>query len=531
MLSNNLTAGFIVDLKSPPLLKKGDYVYGSFVKAAHTSGFINDNNPGDRSDQIGRYPFSLQNTKEAILYAKKAQEKWNTSTVRKRMAVVNQFQEQLETHNKSLAITLTRETGIPLWEAKQEVAMAHQYMDKLISAANTVFQQEETASSDIERQLQSLGTIALLTPFSQPLLTSCWFSAAALLMGNCVVHKPSKYTPGVGQAIAELWDRCRLPRGVFNMVQGPGSHIGQYILSHPMVDGSLFAGSYPTATEILHNKPPAPHHKFIGFFGGKSAAIVLNSADLTHTAREILASSVRYTGQRPTTVSRVFIVKGMADLLIDTLAESLDQIKVGFGAEKDSYLGPMISEHWRTRYHRYGHTLYTNKHTPIRNVENLDNEQRGYYVRPALYKINWEGGNQMLDDTPPGPILLVYEVADYDEAVSLYNQLKFRKLVSIFGSVEELRNTNFKRLSCGGLFINRAPEDSSLPSAGMGFNSNITNGGSDILTHLTRKKFLFGVDALREVVEEDADQDIQPDPAKMVTLIEEDSSDEDYADW
>ena len=67
--------GSIVDLKSPPLLKKGDYVYGSFVKAAHTSGFINDNNPGDRSDQIGRYPFSLQNTKEAILYAKEAQAK------------------------------------------------------------------------------------------------------------------------------------------------------------------------------------------------------------------------------------------------------------------------------------------------------------------------------------------------------------------------------------------------------------------------------------------------------------------------
>ena len=137
----------------------------------------------------------------------------------------------------------------------------------------------------------------------------------------------------------------------------------------------------------------------------------------------------------------------------------------------------------------------------------------------------------MLDDTPPGPILLVYEVANYDEAVSLYNQLKFRKLVSVFGSTEELRNTNFKSLSCGGLFINQAPEDSSLPSAGMGFNSNITNGGSDILTHLVRKKFIFGMDAIQE---EAAPEEavVECDPSKMVTLIEEeDSSDEDYADW
>ena len=70
----------------------------------------------------------------------------------------------------------------------------------------------------------------------------------------------------------------------------------------------------------------------------------------------------------------------------------------------------------------------TPTNTPIRNVENLDNEQRGYYVRPALYKINWESGNTMLDDTPPGPILLVYEVTDYSMLVSLYNQLKFRKI-------------------------------------------------------------------------------------------------------
>ena len=248
-----------------------------------------------------------------------------------------------------------------------------------------------------------------------------------------------------------------------------------------------FAGSYPTATEILHNKPPAPHHKFIGFFGGKSAAIVLNSADLTHTAREILASSVRYTGQRPTTVSRVFIVKGMADLLIDTLAESLDQIKVGFGSEKDSYLGPMISEHWRTRYHRYGHTLYTNKHTPIRNVENLDNEQRGYYVRPALYKINWESGNQMLDDTPPGPILLVYEVADYEEAVSLYNQLKFRKTSLYLWFRRRTTRTPILKVfpvaGCSSIVHLKIL----LCRLRMGFNSNITNGGSDILTHLTRK--------------------------------------------
>jgi len=221
----------------------------------------------------------------------------------------------------------------------------------------------------------------------------------------------------------------------------------------------------------------------------------------------------------------------MSDVLIDTLAESLDQIKVGFGAEKDSYLGPMISEHWRTRYHRYGHTLYTNKHTPIRNVENLDNDMRGYYVRPALYKVNWDSGSTMLDDTPPGPILLVYEVKNYAEAVELYNQLNFRKYISVFGSVE-LKQVELETLSCGGLFLNQAPEDSMLPTGGMGFNSNIPNGGTDILQHLVQKKFIFGMDALNDGMPTEEEEEVAPDPSKIVTLIEDvESSDEDYGDW
>ena len=101
--------------------------------------------------------------------------------------------------------------------------------------------------------------------------------------------------------------------------------------------------------------------------------------------------------------------------------------------------------------------------------------------------------------------------------------------MSVFGSTEELQH-DFKALSCGGLFINQAPEDSSLPSAGMGFNSNITNGGSDILTQLSAKS-LPGMDAITEPADPEKAAVVESDPSKMVTPIEEDSSDEDYADW
>ena len=106
--------------------------------------------------------------------------------MRKRMkAVVNQFQEQLETHNKSLVITLTRETGIPLWESKQEVAMAHQYMDKLIAAKQLCFNKKKRPlPTSLNVSYNHWGPLRCSPRLVNPLLTSCWFSASALLMGK-----------------------------------------------------------------------------------------------------------------------------------------------------------------------------------------------------------------------------------------------------------------------------------------------------------------------------------------------------------
>ena len=136
----------------------------------------------------------------------------------------------------------------------------------------------------------------------------------------------------------------------------------------------------------------------------------------------------------------------------------------------------------------------------------------------------------MLDDTPPGPILLVYEVENFEQAVELYHQMKFRKSLSIFGSPEELRATNLDKLECGALYLNQAPSDSALPTAGWGYNSNVANGGTDILHQLIRKRFCFGLDLLDALPTE---EEVVSETSRLVTLIEDnsDSSEEDYGDW
>ena len=475
----------------PPLLKKGDYVYGSFVKSSQSSGFINDSNPGDRSDQIGRFPFSLQNTKEAITYASQVQEYWRTSSLHERIQAVTNFQKELGERSRYLTDILVREIGIPQWEARQEINDTKQLVEELLPSISKIFSQK-TDKNEPQTKHYPVGTVAMLTPFSQPLLLPSLFSCAAILTGNSVVHKPSKYTPGVGQAIAELWDRCKLPRGLYNMVQGPGSHIGQYILSHPKINATLFAGNYSTAQEIQKKNNPPPHHPFIAFLGGKSSALVMEDCNIDNSVREILAGAYRYTGQRPTSIARVFVSRAISARLLDTLAKSLDQIPIGYGKEQSTYLGPMVSEHWRTRYHRYGHNLYSNGHLPIRQTENLENNRRGYYVKPALYKINWTNGSPMLDDEPPGPILLVYEVNDIQEAIKLHNQTQFRRMTSIFTEQQSTGlDTILEQIQTGAVFINQAPKDTASPIGSQGFSSNNNASGTDLLSNLMRKQVIF----------------------------------------
>ena len=114
------------------------------------------------------------------------------------------------------------------------------------------------------------------------------------------------------------------------MVQGPGSHIGQYILSHPKIQGALFAGSYSSAEEIQKKNTLPPHLPFIAFFGGKSSAIVTESSRLEHVVHELITGAFRYTGQRPTSIARVFVSRAISRILTDSLAKSIDQLKTKY---------------------------------------------------------------------------------------------------------------------------------------------------------------------------------------------------------
>lgn len=480
-----------MDLSRGRMLRKGDYIYGSFVKPASVDGYINGVNPGDRSDSLGRFPFSESSVDEAMDFAATGASAWRRLPIQDRAATLKRFRDQLTRFQERLARLVTRETGKPIWEARQEVLAAIRAVDLFLDIGYTLLAPRVIDEVGARSDRMPRGVVGVIAPFNFPVLLPVSHTSAALLAGNAVVFKPSKYTPGTGQAIAELWDRCRLPRGAFNMVQGPGAVIGQRIVTHPGLDALLFNGSYQTCVALRQITTERPELPAMLHCGGKGIAIVLDDAELDRAVYEVMVGAFLTAGQRHNSTGRVIVTSGIYDAFVDSLVRHTSRLTVGYGFDPESFMGPLISENLRSRYRRYARRLTSKGHQALLAAEAYDPGLRGFYASPAIYQVKWENGAPFLSDEPPGPILLIYRVESPEQAAALHNQAAFRLATSLFTRFGTPLMTELsERLLTGGLNVNRGTIGASmrLPSVGVGRSSNGVPGGLEILHLLTQPR-------------------------------------------
>jgi len=471
------------------LLRKGDYLHGSFVKGEQIDGYINAVNPGDRTDVIGRFPFSTHNLDEAFVSAQAGATAWRRVGLMDRAAAVRRFREHLVDAQESVARLVTRESGKPLWEARQEVASAIRAVDLYLDDGLGLIAPRLIEDISARTDYLPRGVVGVVAPYNLPVLLGVGLSAAAILGGNSVVMKPSKFTPGCGQALAELWDKCKLPRGVYNMLHGSGGVIGQRLVGHPALDALLFAGSYESAKEIRAATVERPELPMLLQCGGKGTAIVLDDAELDRAVYEVIVGACLTAGQRHNSTARVVVTRGIHDRFVAELVRRLRRVNVGWGLEPDTFMGPLISENFRNRYRRFGRALSQRGHTPLIEAEACEVPSwRGNYVRPAAYAVDWTRLDQVLVDEPLGPTLLVYRAETWEEAVDLTNRTAFRLCASVFTRPDNASLPALKdALRTGALNINRGTIGTSLrlPSLGLGRASNGIAAGIELMRVVT----------------------------------------------
>ncbi len=401
--------------------------------------------PGDL-DAVGDiFPVYAEALDEACAAAREALATWAApEATEARAAALRRIKAQLQNAAEELGEQLTRETGRPRWDTRQEVRLLRREIDLMLRGGLAELVSREPIPPDCAVEYRPRGVVAILASSSQPAATIHADVIAALAVGCTVVVKPSPLTPGLGQLYATLMHDADLPRGVFNMVQGD-DEVGVRLATHEAVDVILFSGRRRSAEQIVEdlschsNEGVRSRPLLRARTSGCSLALVLDDANLDEAASEIVMGACLATGQRATTTRGVIVERRIANALRDRLQRMLVKLSVGHGSRPDIFMGPLVSAEASERFAEDATRLrdeaarqHIRSEVNLRATPGDDKSPRGHYVHPGLFAFPHEAFIEALVDELTGPLLLLTEVDNFDEGASLLRESPRRLAHAVF---------------------------------------------------------------------------------------------------
>ena len=441
---------------------KPNYIDGGWVPGADAC--VN-RNPSDLDDVVGEFARADDaQARAAIGAAERAFREWQYSPIQRRSDVLDAIGTEVLARREELGRLLAREEGKTLPEAIAEAARAG-YIFKFFAGECLRLAGELLPSVrpgvQVEITREPLGTVGLITPWNFPLALPSWKIAPALCYGNTVVWKPAELVPGSAWALTEIIARSGLPAGVFNLVNGRGSVVGEALVTDPRVHGISFTGSVATGSAIIQ-KAAARRAKAQVEMGGKNPLVILDDADLATAVNIAVNGAYFSTGQRCTASSRLIVTDGIHAAFLSALLERLRTLKVGHALEAGIEMGPVVDESQLRQDLDYVRIGQQEGAQLAFGGGRLERAQRGYYMEPALF----------LDSTPSmrinqeeifGPVASVIRVRDYEEALAVANDVLFGLSAGI--ATRSLRYaSDFRRRSRAGMVM------VNLPTAGVDYH-------------------------------------------------------------
>lgn len=438
------------------------WIDGEWVEGATVARNIN---PSNLDDVVGEYAYADRAlTERAIAAARAAFPEWSHSTIQQRAEILDRVGNEILERREELGRLLSREEGKTLPEGIGEVVRAGQIF-KFFAGEALRIQGDRVASVrpgvSVEVTREPVGVVGLITPWNFPIAIPAWKIAPALAYGNCVVFKPADLVPGSAWALAEILSRSGLPRGVFNLVMGRGSVVGETIVSSPDVDAISFTGSIDVGRRIAA-VCGSSLRKFQLEMGGKNPLVVLDDADLDNAVFCAVQGAFYSTGQRCTASSRLVVTEGIHDRFVEALVEATRNLVVDDALKQGTQIGPVVDEKQLEQDLRYLEIGRAEGAKLVCGGERPERETRGWYLTPALFV---ETTNDMRINREEifGPIASVIRVRDYEEALAVANDTAFGLSSGI--CTRSLKYAeHFKRNSAAGMAM------VNLPTAGVDYH-------------------------------------------------------------
>ena len=392
---------------------------------------------------------------------------WARTSALERAELLQQLSKGIQARYQEFAEVISTETGCPVSSSiMMQVFAATMVMDYYGGmGAEFPFEEERKGvMGPVLVRREPVGVVGAIVPWNVPLFVTALKLAPALIAGCTVVLKPSPETALDSYLLAEVATEIGLPAGVLNIVTA-GRETSQHLVTHPGVDKISFTGSGAAGRHIAALCAQDLRRVTLEL-GGKSAAVVLEDADLDTSLGHIVSNGLMNNGQACIAQTRILAPKSRYNDVVEALAAKVSALKVGSALDAETQIGPLVANRQRDRVLGY---IEKGKEAGARVVTGGGrpaDQDRGWFVSPTVFA---DVDNHMIiaEEEIFGPVLSVIQYDGPDDAVRIANDTTYGLSGAVYGENVDLATDVARRLRTGTVAVNNmSPMDFAAPFGG-----------------------------------------------------------------
>lgn len=431
------------------------YINGEFRESSDKQTF-DSINPYDKSVVARIARATAGDVRDAIHSAREAFDSgiWSDRPRQERSATIKELADRFKARSEEFQELEIKDSGSTYKKAKDEMYLCYRALNTFSRLAFTDFSEKLDISKEgVSKNLlvrEPIGVCAAIIPWNFPLQMAMWKIAPALAAGCTVVLKPAPETSVTALEFAKLVDESSLPKGVLNIITGDAQQ-GEEMVTSELVDKIAFTGSTEVGKRIMQLAAPTMK-KVTLELGGKSANIVLDDADLEHAVDGSLYACYYHSGQCCTAGTRLVLTERTHDEFVDRMVEKLKKMKIGNPADKNTDIGPIVSDRQMKRVLDY---IEIGKKEGARLIHGgkRPDDLDGFFVEPTIFD-NVTNDMRIAREEIFGPVLCVLKAKDENDAVRIANNNGYGLAGGVWSRDNDKAMGVASKLKAGTVWIN-----------------------------------------------------------------------------
>jgi len=466
------------------------FIGGEWVEPSSTSVF--DVVSPTTEVVVGRVPEAQRaDVDRAVAVAREAFDHgpWPRMSPAERAGVLARVAEAIRDDMQGMSELISNEMGSPIsWGTLAQVLAPTMILDYYAALGSTfAFDTfKDGLMGPVLVAKEPIGVVAAITPWNVPLFLACAKLAPALLSGSTVVFKPAPETPLDANVLAEIFAGAGLPKGVLSVVPA-GREVGEHLVNHPGVDKVSFTGSTAAGRKI--GAACGANLKRVSLeLGGKSAAIVLDDANLEESIPLLLPNAIMNNGEACISLTRILAPRDRYNEVAESLVEHVRAMKVGDALDPATEVGPLVAERQRDRVENYIRVGQEEGAKVALGGGRPDGIDKGWFVEPTVF-VDVENSMRIAQEEIFGPVLSVIPYDDDDDAVRIANDSEYGLCGGVFTGDNDRGLSVARQVRTGTYMVNSSiPIDFSSPFGGYKASGVGREFGEDGLELFLEKK-------------------------------------------